>query len=108
MGTRVVRLVFVMTTILFVLKLLTHLLLFLHRNPWAGWLVDKTMTWPVVINPLNWPLWGGLLGIISLLIVLWARIRGVPVQAPWYQLVLPFAYVLAWLIITVIGWSRLT
>ena len=107
-GNRIVRTVFLITTVFFCLKVAAHISALFYSTPWAAWLVGKSLSLPPVLDPFNLPVLGGVLGIVSLTVYCRAHTRGIALRVPGYQLVLPFVYVLIWQIVVVVGWGLST
>jgi hypothetical protein len=107
-GNRIVKTVFVITTVFFGLKVATHISAFFQGTPWAAWLLEKSLSLPPILDPFNLPVLGGVLGLVSLTVYCRAHTRGIDLGVPCYQLVLPFVYLLVWQIVMVVAWGLST
>ena len=105
MGTRTVRFMFLLSSVLFGVKVVAHGLLFFQGVAWVARLLDESDILSAILHPFNLPLLGCLLGLVSLIVYCRSHSKGIQSKTPCYQVVLPFVYVLAWQFILLLGWS---
>ena len=107
MITSIIRINFIITSLFFCIKVLFHIMLFFYEYQWIKKIVLETqgLPLPLLLHPLNLPVLGLFLGIISLVLFIMHQDNDKVKNLKSIYVLMPFVYFFIWVLIFFFGWE---
>jgi len=101
----IIRINFFITSLFFCIKVIFHLILLFQEYLWAEKFIAETykLPLPILIHPLNLPIFGFLLGIISLVLFIIDENKEKEKNIKPIYVIMPFVYAVVWGLILFFG-----
>lgn len=103
----IIRINFFITSLFFFIKVLFHIMLFFQEYQWIKQTIAITQKFPLLIllHPLNLPIFGLLLGMISLALFSIQYNKDKEINVKVIYILMPFVYASIWALILFFGWK---